>query len=278
MSWNGTTICDVCGDDSEADKERDSLKTRVEQFGEQQYLPLDCPLCGRRRLEYTPATGELACEKCGSDADTLNAEIESRKKVIDEMNELQRKAIPPIAELVEENMQLETRVAQLTGALQFYASRETWLRHHQFEQIEGKPKGEVARCTWIPATEDAGKKAREALSGEHPQPHKPRVVCLCGSTKFKKEYEEENRKLTLAGNIVLTCGLFLGSGDTCTPEEEAAIKELHFRKIDLADEIRVVNVGGYIGESTSKEIEYAKAQGKPVSYLETVVELKRKSR
>lgn len=96
----------------------------------------------------------------------------------------------------------------------------------------------------------------------------PWIVCLCGSTRFKDRYDEENRRLTLEGKIVLTCGLFLGSGDTCTPEQEAVIKKLHLRKIDLADEVRIVNPGGYIGDSTRHETEYALNAGKLVTWLD----------
>lgn len=96
---------------------------------------------------------------------------------------------------------------------------------------------------------------------------RPPIVCLCGSTKFKDQYDEQNRRLTLERKIVLTCGLFLGSGDTCTPDEEKRIKSLHFRKIDIADEVFVVDVGGYVGESTRQEIAYARAQGKRVGFL-----------
>ena len=46
------------------------------------------------------------------------------------------------------------------------------------------------------------------------------------------------------------------------------LDDMHKRKIDMADEIFVINVGGYIGESTRSEIKYAQATGKPVRYLE----------
>lgn len=96
---------------------------------------------------------------------------------------------------------------------------------------------------------------------------KPKVVCLCGSTRFKDEYAAENRRLTLEGKIVLSVGLFAGSGDAVTEEQKAALDELHFRKIDLADEILVIAPGDYIGSSTRREIDYAEAAGKPVSFV-----------
>lgn len=91
-----------------------------------------------------------------------------------------------------------------------------------------------------------------------------KIICICGSTRFRDEMAEANRRLTLAGHIVLAPGVFAHSGDTITDEQKAALDSLHFRKIDLADEVLVVDPGGYIGESTSREIEYASRTGKPV--------------
>lgn len=105
---------------------------------------------------------------------------------------------------------------------------------------------------------------------------KPTVVCLCGSTRFGNAFTQANLAETLAGNIVLTIGCNMKS-DTelfghLSEVERNAIKadldELHKRKIDLADEILVLNVGGYIGESTRSEILYAQEHGKNVRYLE----------
>lgn len=97
-----------------------------------------------------------------------------------------------------------------------------------------------------------------------------KIITLCGSTKFKEQYLEAQKRLTLEGNIVISVGLFGHSGDdeVWTEGTKAMLDDMHKRKIDLADEIFVVNVGGYIGESTRSEIEYAKANGKVVKYLE----------
>ena len=99
---------------------------------------------------------------------------------------------------------------------------------------------------------------------------KYRVITLCGSTRFKDAFLEAQKNLTLSGNIVISVGLFGHSGDNEVWEEEmkAMLDDMHKRKIDMADEIFVINVGGYIGSSTQSEIEYAKAMGKPVKYLE----------
>lgn len=98
---------------------------------------------------------------------------------------------------------------------------------------------------------------------------KPIVVCLCGSTKFKQEFIKANRQETFAGKIVLSVGHFphADNHDT-TPEQKEMLDELHLRKIDLADEVLILNVGGYIGESTKNELEYAYKAGKRVRFLE----------
>lgn len=99
---------------------------------------------------------------------------------------------------------------------------------------------------------------------------KYKVITLCGSTRFKDEFMRAQKELTLKGNIVITVGLFGHSGDNevWTEGTKAMLDDMHLRKIDMADEIFVVNVGGYIGESTTREIAYAKAHGKAVNYLE----------
>lgn len=96
-----------------------------------------------------------------------------------------------------------------------------------------------------------------------------KIITLCGSTKFKTQFIEQQRKLTLEGNIVISVGMF-GHADNepITEEIKTMLDEMHFRKIDLADEIFVINFDGYIGFSTNREIEYAKATGKVVNYLE----------
>ena len=100
---------------------------------------------------------------------------------------------------------------------------------------------------------------------------KPTVVCLCGSTRFHEAFREANRTETLAGRIVLTVGFFLHSADQtqeCTPEQKVALDELHKRKIDLADEVLVLNVDKYVGESTRSEIAYAREHDKRIRLLE----------
>ena len=111
-----------------------------------------------------------------------------------------------------------------------------------------------------------------------------KIVTLCGSTRFKREFLEVQKRLTLEGNIVISVGLFGHSGDnevwknmdegTLTKTKEM-LDDMHKRKIDLSDAIYVINVGGYIGDNTKSEIEYAKMTGKEVMYLESTNVLKR---
>ena len=97
-----------------------------------------------------------------------------------------------------------------------------------------------------------------------------KVITLCGSTRFKEEFLEAQKRLTLEGNIVISVGLFGHSGDDVVWTE--GVKDMldrqHLAKIDLADEIFVINVGGYIGDSTRREIAYAEFKGKSIKYME----------
>jgi hypothetical protein len=105
---------------------------------------------------------------------------------------------------------------------------------------------------------------------------KYKVITLCGSTRFKDEFMEAQKRLTLEGNIVISVGLFGHSGDnevwenmdegTLTRTKEM-LDDMHKRKIDMAEEVYIINKNGYLGDSTRSEIEYAKQTGKPVKYM-----------
>lgn len=99
---------------------------------------------------------------------------------------------------------------------------------------------------------------------------KYKVITLCDSTRFKDEFMGVQKRLTLEGNIVISVGLFGHSGDNEVWIEgtKEMLDDMHLRKIDMADEIYVINVDGYIGTSTRNEIEYAERTGKVVRYLE----------
>ena len=95
-----------------------------------------------------------------------------------------------------------------------------------------------------------------------------KVITLCGSTRFKDDFERVNRELTLLGNIVISVGAFGHNGDTFTEEQKVMLDDMHKRKIDMADAIYVINKDGYIGSSTKSEIEYAIKHGKQVIFME----------
>lgn len=108
-----------------------------------------------------------------------------------------------------------------------------------------------------------------------PEPTAPTIVCLCGSTRYPDAFREANLQETLAGRIVVTIGCnmrtdpeFVGRSESELALIKTRLDELHKRKIDLADEVLVLNVGGYIGDSTRSEIVYAEAHGKPIRWLE----------
>lgn len=96
-----------------------------------------------------------------------------------------------------------------------------------------------------------------------------KIITLCGSTRFRDEFIAEQKRLTLEGNIVISVGLFGHAGDeeVWSEDTKKMLDDMHKSKIDLADEIFVINVGRYIGESTRSEIDYAIKSKKPVKYL-----------
>lgn len=95
-----------------------------------------------------------------------------------------------------------------------------------------------------------------------------KVITLCGSSRFKEEFERINKELTLAGNIVISLGVWGHAGDTFTEEQKVMLDDIHKRKIDMADAIYVINKDGYVGSSTKSEIQYALRLGKQIIYME----------
>lgn len=106
---------------------------------------------------------------------------------------------------------------------------------------------------------------------------RPHIVCLCGSTRFWRTFQKASLDRTMQGEIVLSIGAASGTDDDHfgnLPREEydrvkSMLDELHMRKIDMADEVLILNVDGYIGESTSRELAYARSLGKQVTFLES---------
>ena len=93
------------------------------------------------------------------------------------------------------------------------------------------------------------------------------VITLCGSMRFREELERLEVELTLAGHVVLA-PTALAPSVALDEEERARLGRTHLRKVEMADEVLVVNVGGYVGESTRREIDHARSRGVPVSFLE----------
>jgi len=121
---------------------------------------------------------------------------------------------------------------------------------------------------------DISNTAQELIAKEKEEKNRPKIVCLCGSTRFMDYFFEAGWNFTLQGYIVLSVGVCKhtdaegGHGAEAISQEVAdKLDELHLRKIDMADEVFILNVDGYIGKSTTKEIEYAIKTKKPVRFL-----------
>ena len=159
---------------------------------------------------------------------------------------------------------------------EYYGSEE-W-----FKDKEAYEKGEISDIKAGVLSEDAIWNLNEDIKDlqiemNKLKQQKYKVITLCGSTRFKDEFIKAQKELTLKGNIVISVGLFGHSGDNEVWENmsegeltktKEMLDDMHKRKIDMSDEIFVINVDGYIGESTRSEIEYAKNHGKIVKYLE----------
>lgn len=97
-------------------------------------------------------------------------------------------------------------------------------------------------------------------------PSRPHIVCVCGSTRFRKEILEAVRDETMKGRIVLAPGVYSHAGDVITAKDEKMLNDLHLHKIQMSDSVLVVNVNGYIGEGLRREIEFAQLLGKFIVY------------
>jgi hypothetical protein len=151
--------------------------------------------------------------------------------------------------------------------------QDDWLTHSSRYDGEYVSVDEVERLKR--AGEDLLSKYNAVTSVKQFEGLFPVKVCLCGSTRFQKAYNEAERNETLKGNLVLSISCNMKTDpffSKKSSEELEGIKtlldEIHLRKIDMSDEIFVLNVGGYIGESTAREIKYAREHGKRVRFLE----------
>lgn len=99
-------------------------------------------------------------------------------------------------------------------------------------------------------------------------------LTLCGSTKFKKAFEVINKQLSLEGHVVYSVAFYAhADNDPLKPEQKMKLDEVHCRKIDNSDGIFVIDLDGYIGESTRNEIAYAQQTGKFIAYLSNFPDL-----
>lgn len=99
-----------------------------------------------------------------------------------------------------------------------------------------------------------------------------KIITVCGSYKFKKEMVEITEKMALQGNCMITpIELTKSNKEDYTENEILIIDKMHKEKIKLADTILVVNVNGYIGNSTNSEIEYAKSLNKEILYYTDLI-------
>ena len=171
---------------------------------------------------------------------------------------------------IKEMEEIYDRVRKDMAALKEYEESGLWLQDYETDERGELPRdlkrGVLSQDGLDEVFEEA--KALEIGSRRYP------VVTLCGSTRFKEQFFEAQKRLTLEGNIVISVGLFGHSGDdeVWTEGTKEMLDDMHKRKIDMADGIFVINVGGYIGSSTRSEIEYALAHGKEVKYLEPLAE------
>ncbi|MBR4809993.1 MAG: DUF4298 domain-containing protein [Bacteroidales bacterium] len=158
------------------------------------------------------------------------------------------------------------RVRKDLATLKEYEESGLWLQDYEADERGELPRdlkrGVLSQDGLDEVFEEAG--AVNIPSRRYP------VITLCGSTRFKEQFLEAQKRLTLAGYIVISVGLFGHSGDeeVWTEGTKEMLDDMHKRKIDMADGIFVINVGGYIGASTRSEIDYALAHGKTVEYYE----------
>lgn len=154
-----------------------------------------------------------------------------------------------------------------------------WTDQHMGEPPpSGHPEDGPERYQWEQEAQDEYEHALEILifaNGGRDQPPRPTVVCLCGSGRFSDAFRETAVRETLAGRIVLTlgvnvrddAGLFADLTEREMQQLRARLDILHRHRILMADEVLVLDVDGYIGESTRLEVEFAEARGKRIRYL-----------
>ena len=203
--------------------------------------------------------------------------IEGRKanyKILDEeeyQKELDKKLFEEAHEFVEEHS-----IEELADLMEVI-NAEIKVRNINYEDIEevrkikAEKKGKFENKIYLNYVEQdyIDKKEEEESKKEWRKLKKYIIITLCGSINFKDEFLKVQEKLVLEGNIVFTPNFFDNiKKEEISLETKEMLDKMHKQKIDMSDEIYVINQGGYIGESTKLEIEYAKSKGKKITYLE----------
>lgn len=100
-----------------------------------------------------------------------------------------------------------------------------------------------------------------------------KIITVCGSLRFYKEMMEITEEMELQGNCMLVpiYNPARPNKDDFTKEDALTLDKMHKEKIKLADAILVVNVDGYIGNSTKSEIEFAKSLNKEILYYTDLI-------
>lgn len=135
----------------------------------------------------------------------------------------------------------------------------------EVRKIKAEKKGKFENKIYLNYVEQdyIDKKEEEESKKEWRKLKKYNIITLCGSINFKDEFLKVQEKLVLKGNIVFTPNFFDNiKKEEISLETKEMLDKMHKQKIDMSDEIYVINQGGYIGESTKLEIEYAKQKGK----------------
>ena len=203
--------------------------------------------------------------------------IEGRKtnyKILDEeeyQKELDKKLFEEAHEFVEEHS-----IEELADLMEVI-NAEIKVRNINYEDIEevrkikAEKKGKFENKIYLNYVEQdyIDKKEEEESKKEWRKLKKYNIITLCGSINFRDEFLKVQEKLVLEGNIVFTPNFFDNiKKEEISLETKEMLDKMHKQKIDMSDEIYVINQGGYIGESTKLEIEYAKSKGKKITYLE----------
>ena len=156
------------------------------------------------------------------------------------------------------------RVQKDIAILKEYEGSGLWLKDYEADERGELPRDLKRGVLSQDGLDEVFEEAKAITSPSRRYP----VITLCGSTRFKEQFFEVQKRLTLEGNIVISVGLFGHSGDdeVWTEGTKEMLDDMHKRKIDMADSIYVIDVDGYIGSSTRSEIEYAKSKGKGITY------------